>query len=158
MNTTEQLAKHIKDVHFGGNWTASNLKEQLENVNLQQATTKIGDLNTIAVLVFHINYYANAITGVLKGKPLEAKDKYSFDLPPLHTEEEWQALVAKVLQQGLELSELVAKLPDSILAADFTDAKYGNYHRNFLGFIEHTHYHLGQISLLKKLAQTKTSS
>ena len=29
--------------------------------------------------------------------------------------------------------------------------KYGTYYRNFHGLIEHAHYHLGQIVLIKKL-------
>ena len=29
--------------------------------------------------------------------------------------------------------------------------KYGNYFRNLTGIIEHLHYHLGQIVLIKKL-------
>ena len=39
MNLTAQIAKHIRDVHFGGNWTASNLKDQLAGLSWQQATT-----------------------------------------------------------------------------------------------------------------------
>jgi hypothetical protein len=34
--------------------------------------------------------------------------------------------------------------------ADFDDGKYGTVLRNILGLIEHTHYHLGQIVILKK--------
>lgn len=151
MNTTAQLAKHIKEVYFGGNWTASNLKNQLSDISWEKAVTKSENLNTIAVLAYHINYYAKAIIGVLKGQPLEAKDKYSFDLPPLNSEQDWLQMVQDILQDGQELSNLVAKLPDDLLSEDFTDAKYGSYHRNLLGFIEHTHYHLGQIALLKKI-------
>jgi hypothetical protein len=52
MNLTAQIAKHFRDVHFGGNWTSVNLKETLTDVTWQQATTKIYSLNTIATLVF----------------------------------------------------------------------------------------------------------
>jgi len=31
------------------------------------------------------------------------------------------------------------------------EEKYGNYYRNFHGIIEHCHYHLGQIVLIKKM-------
>ena len=27
MNLTQQIAKHIREVYFGGNWTSVNLKE-----------------------------------------------------------------------------------------------------------------------------------
>jgi hypothetical protein len=74
MTITAQLAKNLRDVHFGGNWTWSNLKEQLA---------------------------------------------------------------------------------DSILSEDFTDKKYGSYYRNIIDIIEHMHYHLGQIAILKKIIRQK---
>jgi hypothetical protein len=53
MNLTAQIAKHIRDVHFGGNWTCSNLKDNLADVTWQQATTKVRSFNTIVALVYH---------------------------------------------------------------------------------------------------------
>jgi hypothetical protein len=85
MNLPAQIAKHFRDAHFGGNWTFVNLKDTLKDVSWQEATTKPGSLNTIAALVFHINYYVNAILEVLQGKQLNAHDKYSFDLPPIQS-------------------------------------------------------------------------
>lgn len=32
MNDTEQIAKHLRDLHFGGNWTAVSLKDKLDGV------------------------------------------------------------------------------------------------------------------------------
>lgn len=65
MNPIQQIAKHFRDVHFGGNWTSVNLKDTLADINWQQATTKVHDLNTIAVLVFHVNYYVSPVLKVL---------------------------------------------------------------------------------------------
>ncbi|MFN8290958.1 MAG: DUF1572 domain-containing protein [Chitinophagaceae bacterium] len=151
------LAKHIRDVHFGGNWTAVNLKDTLTGITLEQATTSIYSCHTIAALTFHINYYVTAILNVLRGTPLRAHDKYSFDVPVLHTEQEWEAFRNKVLQDAEEIAGRVAALPEEKLGEFFADEKYGTYHRNLLGLIEHTHYHLGQISLLKKIISQKES-
>lgn len=93
MNTTKQLAQHFRDVHFGGNWTFVNLKDSLADVTWQEATTKLHDFNTIATLLFHINYYVNPVLKVLQGEPLTASDKYSFDCPPITSNEDWQKLV-----------------------------------------------------------------
>ena len=46
---------------------------------------------------------------------------------------------------------LIEHLPEAKLGEIFTDEKYGNYYRNVHGIIEHTHYHLGQIVLIKKI-------
>ena len=151
MTLTQQIAKHFRDVHFGGNWTAVNLKDTLADVSWQQATTKVKDLNTIAVLVFHINYYVSAVLKVLQGAPLNASDKYSFDLPPLSGEDDWRQLVANALEEAELFARAIEKLDEEKLFADFAAPQYGNYYRNIHGIIEHTHYHLGQISLIKKL-------
>ncbi len=157
MTTTEQLAKHFRQVHFGGNWTCSNLKDNLSQVTWQQATTKVADLNTIAVLTFHINYYISAVIKVFEGGSLDAKDAYSFDLPPIKGDEDWQSLLQKSWVDAEKFADLIEKLPEHKLWENFVDEKYGLYHRNIMGIIEHTHYHLGQIAIIKKLVINKTA-
>jgi len=159
MNLSAQIAKHFKDVHFGGNWTSVNLKQTLADVTWQQATTKIYSLNTIATLVFHINYYVSAVLKVLQGGPLDAHDKYSFDLPPIQNQENWEKLLNKMWTEAEDFAILVEQLPEGKLGETFFEEKYGNYYRNLHGIIEHTHYHLGQIVLIKKiLLQSNESS
>jgi len=157
MNSIKQLAKHFHDVHFGGNWTDVNLKDLLKDVTWEQAITKIHDLNTIAVLVFHINYYVKPILNGINGKPLDASDKFSFNLPSIQSDENWQNLVQKTLTDAENLANEIAMISEAKLFEDFSDPKYGSFYRNFLRIIEHTHYHLGQISLIKKLLKEKNS-
>jgi len=154
MNLSGQLAKHIRDVHFGGNWTSVNLKDTLADVSWQQATTHVQSLNTIATLMYHVHYYISAVTKVLEGGPLEAKDIYSFAHPPIRSQDDWQALLDKTWADAETLAALVAVLPESLLWESFTDEKYGTYYRNIQGIIEHTHYHLGQIVVIKKMMIT----
>jgi hypothetical protein len=151
MNLSKQIAKHFRDVYFGGNWTVSSLKDNLADVTWQQATTQVYSFNTIAKLVFHIDYFVDALIMVLEGKPLDAHDKYSFDLPPVTSEEDWQTLLNKLWANAEKAATLIEKLPENKFGEDFTDKKYGTYYRNIAGTIEHTHYHLGQIALIKKL-------
>jgi hypothetical protein len=151
MNLPILIAKHFRDVHFGGNWTCVNLKEVLAGVNWQQATTKVQDFNTIAVLVFHTNYYADMLIKVLQGGPLDGHDKFSFDCPPIASEEDWQRLVEKVFRDAETLTGLIEALPESKLGEVFVEEKYGTYYRNLHGCIEHLHYHLGQMVLIKKM-------
>jgi len=151
MALTAQIAKHFREVQFGGNWTSSNLKDALADVSWQQATAKIDSLNTIAALVYHINYYVSAVLKVLQGEPLTASDKYSFDLPPITTDEDWKHLLDKLWTDAESFAGLIEQMPDSKLEETFVDEKYGTYYRNLHGIIEHTHYHLGQIVLIKKL-------
>ena len=155
MNTTKQLAKHFRDVHFGGNWTFVNLKDSLADVTWQEATTKLHDFNTIATLLFHINYYVNPVLKVLQGEPLIASDKYSFDCPAITSQEEWENFAQKSMDEAELFAQEIEKLDELKLYDVFSEEKYGNYFRNLLGIIEHSHYHLGQISLIKKLIRQK---
>lgn len=155
MNTTQQLAKHCRDVHFGGNWTFVNLKDTLADITWQEATTQYQDSNTIAILLFHINYYINPVARVLQGEPLNASDKFSFDCPTITSQEEWEHLIQKALDEAEQFANEIEKLEESKLFEVFSDEKYGNYFRNLLGIIEHTHYHLGQIALIKKMIRHK---
>jgi hypothetical protein len=151
MTFSQQAAKHFRDVHFGGNWTSVNLKDSLADITWQQATTQVYNLNTIVTLVYHMSYYVSAVLKVLQGEPLNASDKFSFDHPPIHSQEDWQKLLDKVWADAEKFAILVELLPESKLLENFEDGKYGNYYRNINGIIEHSHYHLGQIVLIKKI-------
>ncbi|MBD0284619.1 MAG: DinB family protein [Flavisolibacter sp.] len=151
MNWTAQIAKHFREVHFGGNWTAVNLKDNLADVTWQQATTQVYSFNTIATLVYHMNYYVSAVMKVLQGEPLHAKDQYSFDHPPIASQQDWEKLLDKMWTDAEAFASLIEQLPQSKLGETFVDEKYGNYYRNLHGIIEHMHYHLGQIVLIRKI-------
>lgn len=151
MKLTDQIARQLRDVHFGGNWTASNLKEKLTDVTWQQATKPVDTFHTIAALVYHMNYFVSATLKVLQGGPLDAKEKFSFDHPSIASQEDWERLLQKTWTDAENLARAIEQMPESQLWEDFLDEKYGNYYRCIHGPIEHCHYHLGQISLIKKM-------
>ncbi|MBK8698593.1 MAG: DUF1572 domain-containing protein [Saprospiraceae bacterium] len=151
MQLTTQLAKNFRDLYYWGNWTSVNLKDVLADVSWTDAVRKLHGLNTIAALVYHSNYFVSAALKVLQGDPLNAKDMYSYDHAPIESREDWDSLLEKVWAEADAFLALVEKLPDEKLWEDFYQSKYGNYFRNLFGIIEHTHYHLGQIVLIKKL-------
>ncbi len=120
-------------------------------LNWRQATQKIGDLNSIALLTFHINYYLGGLIQVFNGGDLEIRDKYSFDMPTLKTEEDWQTLVNEFLSNAETFATQVAQMSENLLEQPFVDEKYGNYRRNIDGMIEHSYYHLGQVVIVRKM-------
>lgn len=146
------MANRLREVFLNGHWIANtNYKELLQDIKLEQAIHKVSNLNTIAALTYHINYYLAGLSQVFEGGALEIRDKYSFDLPLLASEEEWQKLISVFLSNAEKFAAHVEQLPEQKLDEAFTDEKYGNYKRNIEGVIEHSYYHLGQISLIKKL-------
>lgn len=151
MKHAAAIAKHFREAHFGGNWSASSLKELLRDVSWQQATTKVDGFHDIATLVFHMNYYIAAVTKVLEGGPLEAHDKFSFDCPAIRSDDDWTRLTRKALADAERFAALVEQIPDETLHENLDDPKYGTVYRNLHGIIEHCHYHFGQIAMLRKL-------
>ena len=157
MSIARQIAKHFREVWFGGNWTSVNIKKTVADVTWEQATPKVYDLNTIAALVYHINYYVSAVLKVFHGKTLDAHDKFSFDLPSIASQKDWEKLLNKTFTDAENFAGMVEQMPESKLWENLGDEKYGSYYRNIHGIIEHTHYHLGQMAVIKKiLAQSDT--
>ena len=151
MFLTKEIARHVREVHFGENWTDSCLKDQLEDVDWLEATTQVHALNSISSLAYHINYYIVAVIGVLQNKPLVAQDKESFNLPPISSQEDWNKLLEKIWADAEKFAVLIENFPEEKLFEDMSDKKYGSFYRNFQGIIEHFYYHLGQIALIKKI-------
>ena len=152
MSSTSQLAKRFREVMLDGLWIANtNFKDQLKDMSLEQATAKVGSLNTIAMLTFHIDYYIAGLINVFEGGDLEIRDQFSFDLPSIESQEKWEELLHKLWNDSEKFAVLLEQMPDSKMNEVFVDEKYGSYLRNIDGMIEHAYYHLGQISLIKKL-------
>ncbi|KQK27197.1 hypothetical protein AR438_03035 [Chryseobacterium aquaticum] len=152
MSSTSQLAKRFREVMLDGLWIANtNFKDQLKDISLEQATAKVGSLNTIAMLTFHIDYYIAGLINVFEGGDLEIRDQFSFDLPSIESQEKWEELLHKLWNDSEKFAVLLEQMPDYKMNEVFVDKKYGTYVRNIDGMIEHAYYHLGQITLIKKL-------
>lgn len=149
MKLTEAIAQHFYEVHYGNSWTDVAMKEVLEGVSWQQATTHVNGTNTIAMLVYHMNFYNEVVSERLQGVKRSASHESSFE-PEVDSEEEWQDLkklyftnVDRIHQQilGLDESKMFEPIPHS------ENTMYKSLH----GLVEHIHYHLGQIVILKKI-------
>jgi hypothetical protein len=158
MDIASQLSERTNEVLLSGKWVAgTNIKEQIIDLDWKQAITKIDTLNTIADLVFHINYYIEGVADVLEGRQLEIKDKYSFDAPKIKSDQDWKDRIYKFCGDSERFVNLIKKMSKDDLNQPFIDQKYGNYLRNIDAILEHSYYHFGQIVLIKKLLQSKNS-
>ena len=146
------LASRLREIFLNGQWIANtNYKQQLQSVNWEQATQKFGDLNTIAALTYHINYYIAGLLSAFKTGKLEIRDKYSFDLPPIRSEADWSRIVTDFLDNSEKFSLEIEQMEDAVFDKPFVDEKYGSNLRNIEAVIEHSYYHLGQIVLIRKM-------
>jgi hypothetical protein len=152
------LAIRLREVFLEGKWIANtNYKEQLLSLSWEEAIHKVDPLNNIALLTFHVNYYLKGLLHVMNGGRLEIRDAFSFDLPEIKAEADWSNLVTELLSNARLFSDKVEQMAEEILDQVFVEEKYGNYARNIEAIIEHSYYHLGQISLLKKIITNRKS-
>ena len=152
MTNSLQIANRFREVILNGTWIANtNFKDQLTGLDWQIATKKVDSLNTIADLAQHIHYYISGILNVFNGGMLDIKDQFSFDFPPVESQEQWNLFLNRFWNDAEEFVLKVEKMSNEKLESVFVDEKYGTYRRNIEAMIEHSYYHLGQIVLVKKM-------
>ncbi len=152
MESPKQLSTRFRDVILNGKWIANtNFKDQLTQVTWQQANQKVGSLNTLAALAYHINYYIAGVLNVFKGGELEIRDKYSFDLPEIQSQADWENLLNDFWSNAEKFAGHIESMSEEKLEEVFVKEAYGTYRRNIEGMIEHCYYHLGQVSLIRKM-------
>ena len=152
MNNSTALATRLKEVFINGTWVANtNYNALLQNITLHKALYKVGSCNTIAMLTYHIYYYLQGLNNVMENGELTISDKYSFTMPEITSEVQWQKLKADLQQHAITFATHVEKLTNPQLLLPFVKEQYGTYLRNIECIIEHSYYHLGQISLLIKM-------
>ena len=152
MKKSKALADRLREVILNGTWIANtNFKHQLTGTDWQTATRSIANLNSMAVLAQHIDYYIAGINNVFKGGTLDISDRYSFDFAPITSQQQWDSILEKFWKDAEEFAALVEKIDDEQLEQAFVDVKYGTFLRNIDGMIEHAYYHLGQVVLIKKM-------
>ena len=88
---------------------------------------------------------------MLQGGDLTIRDQYSFEVPEIKSEAAWLMIVGAFLSNAENLALAIEKLDESKLEDPFVDEKYGTYLRNLEAVIEHSYYHLGQVTLIKKM-------
>ncbi|MBS1746269.1 MAG: DinB family protein [Bacteroidetes bacterium] len=152
MHLTYLLAQHIKDVFNGNNWTDVNIETSLKDVDWKQAQQQTeASPNTIASLVYHLAFWNGIIMQRLKGETPIIPEGNGFDVPYLNNEEEWTTIINKTKESFMELSEAVHNFPEEKLLENYAPGIPSSFYRNMQGCVEHAHYHLGQIIILKNM-------
>jgi hypothetical protein len=72
-------------------------------------------------------------------------------MAPIQSDSAWHNLVRDFLENAEKFASHIEQMPEAMLDLPFVEEKYGTYLRNIEAIIEHSYYHLGQISLLKKM-------
>jgi uncharacterized damage-inducible protein DinB len=148
------IAQHILDVHFGNNWTEVNIRHTLSDIGFEEAiTVTAASPNSIAALLHHITYYTKIIDLRISGERPEIDEWNGFNHPPVTDAESWNRLKQDNLEAAEALAQKVREIKDEQLTLPVFEG-YATYYKALQGLVEHAHYHLGQIVLVKNLLRS----
>ncbi len=151
MKLTHLISQHIVETFEGNNWTDVNISDTLHDFAFKEAfITTAASPNSIASLVHHIMFYNYVVLERLNGNNPEIEQTNGFHVPAIQSEEEWQSLQARCHESFRVLANAVIALPEERLS-DLAPNSKSTLYKTLQGVVEHAHYHLGQIVILKKL-------
>lgn len=150
MNLKQHIANHLIEVHRGNNWTDVNITDLLKGVQWQQAAVLAPfSPNSIAMLLHHITYWNRIVAQRGQGiRPILTKANW-MDVPAITSAQQWEALKQDNLVSAEALATVIEGYDEgSLFSPILTD--HASAYKNFQGQVEHVHYHLGQMVMIKK--------
>lgn len=154
MKITELISQHIIEIQEGDNWTDVNIKDTLADVDYKEATTETAaSRNTIAALVHHLSFYNDVVRQRLSGNIPVIGESNGFDVPVIKNDDDWAKLKAHNVESAGELAAAVRESPEEKIF-ELTVTGASTHYKMLHGIVEHAHYHLGQIVLIKNLIRS----
>ncbi|MEP6684199.1 MAG: DinB family protein [Parafilimonas sp.] len=154
MKITHFIAQHIQEVYEGNNWTDVSIISTIKSITWQQAQQKTAaSPNTIASLMHHLYYWNGVIMQRLKGSNPSIPEINGYNVSEFKNENDWQKLKERTHESFIQLASLIKHFPEEKLEETYAEGK-SSYYKNFQGIVEHAHYHLGQIVILKNIVQS----
>jgi hypothetical protein len=155
MKLSEAIAQHLLEVHEGNNWTEVDLAHILHDVTLAEATMlTAASPNTIASLVHHLTFWNRVMARRAQGIATDIGESNGFDAPALHTQADWEALRADNIRSAYELAAAIQDVKDLSFTTPILP-NFSSVYKNLQGSVEHVHYHLGQLVILKNLVRSQ---
>lgn len=158
MHIQNLIAEHVLAVHEGNNWTEVDLTNTLKDVTLAEATTQTkASPNTIAALLHHLSYWNRVMVQRINNMNVAVPDANGFDVQILQNEQDWYLLKKDNLKSAHELAEAIQNFDENQLPQPILKG-YPSAYKSLHGSVEHIHYHLGQIVILKNLIRADKNS
>ncbi len=148
MRQTEILLDQLNRVFGGSAWHGPALRNLLDGVSEKHAKTHpIENVHSILELVVHVGTWMDVVARRLTGTVVD-----STTVPDWSdvTTRSWRGTIEELERAQSRLSDAVARLKTEDLET-LVPGKSITKQVEILGVIEHTVYHSGQISLLKKV-------
>lgn len=157
-NNIKQLILKLQESFDGKPWFGESLMTKLNSVDVN----KVNDLplssqNSISRLVQHIiNWRIFAIKKLQGDKDFDIEQNDTNDWTDIliNNEEDWNKLKVKLQDTQDKIIRLLSSKDNSFLIQQVSGRQY-NFQYLIEGLIQHDIYHLGQIGLVKRLAEGK---
>jgi uncharacterized damage-inducible protein DinB len=150
MRDLKMIRDQLKRAYEGGAWHGPALKEILRDVTAEQAARQpIAGAHSIWEIVLHIAAWEAAVRSRLEGdyvlEPAEGDWPAVID----KSEAAWGETLAKLESNHMRLRDAVSAFAGERLFEPLAEGKPSAYF-TLHGVIQHSLYHAGQITLLKK--------
>lgn len=154
MDTTVQLLISKLQNNFDGMpWYGDALLPRLKEVNYLKVNISIAYANSIARLLKHLVNWRIFIIKKLEGDTdydIVLNDCNDWTEIHIHSELEWNALIAELETSQNKIIELLQTKNDAFMQTIVPNRTYTFQHM-IEGIIQHDIYHFGQITFLDKL-------
>lgn len=158
MTEVGRIVDQLDRAVAGGAWHGPAAVEILEGVTAAQATARpFNDAHSIWELALHIAAWVRAGRRRLEGDRAQLADAEDWPAVTDTSDQAWADARDAIKQAHAELRSAISLLDDSRLEQPIIegmDSVYVTLH----GVIQHTLYHAGQISILKKATSERQTT
>lgn len=149
----ERVKELLNSAFHGGAWHGPSVLELIKGITAKEAAFKVGNVHTIAELIYHITSWR-----IFVYKRLQGDDTYNIE----DDKKNWGnldkidqfELETLMMEMTLSHDELIKELEsksDDFLDSTVPGSEY-TYYTLIHGIIHHDLYHAGQIAIIRKLA------
>jgi uncharacterized damage-inducible protein DinB len=158
MTVMDRIRGELERAHDGDPWCGPSFTSLLAGLSASQAAQKVsGVVHSIWEIVLHVAAWQVVVAERIAGKPIAAPS--DGDWPPVGntSESAWRAALSRLNEAHGQLLRAIESIDESRLdrkVGDSRDPAMGSgmtVYANLHGIAQHSMYHAGQISLLKKL-------
>jgi uncharacterized damage-inducible protein DinB len=150
MTQVQIVVDELKRAFDGEAWHGPALLEILDGIDAKSAAGRpIPAAHNAWELVVHLTAWEGVIIQRLHGKNATVSEADNFPHISGTNEQAWQDAVGKLRRTHDELIKTVSSLPESKLK-EIVPGKDYDVRFMLFGAVQHTAYHGGQISLLKR--------
>ena len=151
----KRLEEQLRRTLEGEAWHGPSLLESLAGVSAEQAAARpIARAHSIWELVLHLGSDYSLVLRRLSGDGRQLTPAEDWPSCPPPTEENWRKAVQEVTRLNQELRQAVRGFPEERLDQPLVPEVPYTAYTQFIGVTQHSLYHAGQISLLKRALGT----